>query len=130
LAIATDLNMDFQQIFYLDETSPSFLRWKVKVTNRVQKDSVAGSLSHHGYWWVTYKGKHYPVHAIVYYLYFGEYDSLKTIDHIDNCSSNNKPSNLKLATKSEQNKNRRAWGFNTMNNQLNEFEILKAKDSQ
>jgi hypothetical protein len=123
--------MEFENVFYLDETSPSFLRWKITINNRTQKDSVAGNLSKHGYWWVSFQRKHYPVHAIVYYLHCGIYDNTKTIDHLDNCPSNNYPSNLKLATKTEQNKNRRLWGFKTMNNRLNQFELGKiSRDSQ
>ena len=118
--------MNFENLFYLDETSPSYLRWKIPINNRTKINSTAGYLNSHGYWSVRFKGKTYPVHTIVYYLYYGIYDFTKTIDHLDNCPSNNNPLNLKLATKSEQSKNRRAWGFKTINNKLNAFEIAKA----
>jgi len=115
----------FKDLFYVDKTSPSFLKWKISITNRVKANDVAGCLTSHGYWRVTYKGKQYPVHLIVYVLTFNEYKASMTIDHIDNCPSNNNPNNLKWATKSEQNFNRRKWGFKTMNNSLNTFELTK-----
>jgi hypothetical protein len=122
--------MDFNEFFYLDETSPSYLRWKVFINNRKQKDSVAGHLSAHGYWRVSLKRKVYPVHLIVYSIHYGYYDDAKTVDHLDNCPSNNNPSNLALATRSGQNKNRRLWGFKTMDNTLNLFELSKVNSSQ
>jgi hypothetical protein len=116
----------FEQIFYLDETSPSFLRWKITVSNRSKAGDVAGSINNSGYWRVTYKAKFYPVHKIVYCLHYGNYDESLTVDHIDNCPSNNNPQNLRLLSLSEQNKHRRKWGAKTMDNRLNEFEMSKA----
>lgn len=117
--------MNFNEFFYLDETSPSYLRWKISMNNRAKKNSVAGHLGAHGYWRVSLKHKSYPVHLIVYYLHYGYYDYTKTVDHLDNCPANNNPSNLKLVTRSVQNKNRRLWGFKTIDNTLNSFELSK-----
>jgi hypothetical protein len=45
----------FQELFYLDSESPSYLRWKIHINNRCKAHSVAGHLERAGYWRVTYK---------------------------------------------------------------------------
>ena len=125
----TEVKMHFQlfnEFLYLDETSPSYLRWKVHLNSRAKKDSVAGCLSGHGYWRVTCKGKYYPGHLIVMVLSCGEYRPNLTVDHINNCPSDNRPENLRWATRSDQNKNRRRFGSKTIDNTLNDFEKAKA----
>lgn len=115
----------FNEIFYIDTSSPSCLRWKIKVNNRCNKHSIAGCLSKHGYWRVSYKGVNYSVATIVCSLNTNKYFEDKTVDHIDRCPSNNLPCNLRWADRSQQNSNRRLWGFKTMNNVLNSFEHAK-----
>jgi hypothetical protein len=118
----------WKQFFYVDSSSPSFLRWKITVSNRCKQDSTAGNLSPYGYWRVYCNKKCYPVHSVVYGLTYKDYQSFLTVDHIDRCPSNNNPSNLRLATKSQQNCNRRKWGFKTMDNTLNAFESAKKSE--
>ena len=125
---STSLVLLWKQFFYVDSSSPSFLRWKITVSNRCKQDSTAGNLSPYGYWRVYCNKKCYPVHSVVYGLTYKDYQSFLTVDHIDRCPSNNNPSNLRLATKSQQNCNRRKWGFKTMDNTLNAFEIAKKSE--
>lgn len=115
----------FQEVFYLDSSSPSYLRWKIDITNRRKAHSVAGYLQMSGYWCVTYKRIKYPVATVVLSLYSKEYCEDMTVDHIDRCPSNNCPSNLRWCNKSQQSLNRRSWGFKTMDNSLNSFERSK-----
>ena len=124
---STSLLLLWEQFFYVDSSSPSFLRWKITVSNRRKQNSVAGHLTPHGYWKVNYNKKCYSVHSIVYALTYKDYQSFLTVDHIDQCPTNNNPNNLRLATKSQQNCNRRKWGFKTMDNTLNAFEIAKSQ---
>jgi hypothetical protein len=93
-----------------------------------EDNSTAGNLSPYGYWRVYCNKKCYPVHSVVYGLTYKDYQSFLTVDHIDRCPSNNNPSNLRLATKSQQNCNRRKWGFKTMDNTLNAFESAKKSE--
>ena len=125
---STSLVLLWKQFFYVDSSSPSFLRWKITVSNRCKQDSTAGNLSPYGYWRVYCNKKCYPVHSVVYGLTYKDYQSFLTVDHIDRCPSNNNPSNLRLATKSQQNCNRRKWGFKTMDNTLNAFESAKKSE--
>lgn len=116
----------FKEVFYLDESSPSYLRWKISPSTRFKAGSVAGNQNRHGYWYVRYKGVTYPVAKVVLSLSNDEYFDQLTAHHIDYCPSNNTPSNLRWEDRSGQNANRRLWGFKTMDNNLNDFEKSKA----
>lgn len=105
------MQVDFNDYFYYDETSPSCLRWKInimggrnyKIIARA-KDSIAGSKNNNGYYLVELQGKSYRNHRIIYNLFNGEIK--ECIDHIDGDKSNNKISNLREITRQNNNKNR------------------------
>ena len=91
----------WEDYFYYDETSPSFLRW---CTDRGNNDLIfkpAGSKCKNGYWEVGLFSRTIKVHRIIYELFngnIGEY----YIDHIDRNKLNNKIENLR-AVKHESN---------------------------
>lgn len=91
----------FDEWFYVDETSPSGLRWKKKPTrSKFLKDSQAGSIltteAGKKYWQITLLYRVYKVHRIVYLLSHGETCVDKVVDHIDSNGLNNKIKNLRL----------------------------------
>lgn len=95
----------FSEIFYVDESSPSGLRWKVS-RGKVKSGDIAGSLYNTGYWVVNTKGKGYGVHRVIAILSgIITSDSNLEVDHIDRDRSNNKLSNLRAVTKSQNMKN-------------------------
>ena len=89
---------DLESLFLLDPSGPSGLRWK---TGK-RKDHVAGYLESDGYWRVklTYDGKYlrFPVHRIVYAIFYGLDPAQDSVDHINGRQDNN-PANLRLAGK-------------------------------
>jgi hypothetical protein len=89
---------DLEALFLLDPSSPSGLRWK---TGK-RKDRVAGYLQTDGYWRVklTHDGKYlrFPVHRIVYAIFYGLDPAQDSVDHINGRQDNN-PANLRLAGK-------------------------------
>jgi hypothetical protein len=92
----------FNQKFYIDETSPSGLRFRVNVYagknyNSLvnSKDSVAGILSPDGSWSITHKNKSVKVHRVIYLLANKSIDSSKIIDHINGNPSDNSLKNLR-----------------------------------
>lgn len=95
-------DVDWNEWFEYDETSPSCLRWKIDIYNcfgvltRTRKGMVAGSLDVHGYYRVQLNKTHYKVHRIIYEMLFDvRLDEDVEIDHDDGIRSNNKISNLK-----------------------------------
>ena len=91
---------------YLDETSPSGLRWKVdrRCGNGIinaSAGSVAGFLYKTGKrifprWRLVFEGKFYMVCRIMFILTNGSIDSKLVVDHLDGDTSNNTISNLCL----------------------------------
>lgn len=72
---------DAQRWFYVDEGSPSGLRWK-KPANRVRIGDVAGYRSpNKNYWKVGFMGRSYRVHRIIYLLQTGKDPHGNLVDH-------------------------------------------------
>ncbi len=106
----------FMDHFEINEDSPSGLIWKKKTSKFSNKKvgSTAGSLQKdkrtkqpYEYWVVEFKGKRYPASHIVWYLSGNTIPKGMEVDHKDNNPKNNKLNILRLATRSEQNCNRR-----------------------
>lgn len=110
-------SIDWKDIFYYDESSPSGLRWKIKSGNKLAGD-VAGGKSHNPdgsakAWEIGYGYDLYKAHRIIWILVNGSIDAELNIDHIDGDSFNNKIDNLRLVTQSINLKNRRMQKTNT-----------------
>ena len=85
--------------------------WKISTNGRIKIGSVAGSLENNGYIRLSISGTRYLAHrlAMVYVNGgCGEY-----IDHIDGDRSNNKISNLRCVTSSQNSQNARIGSRNT-----------------
>lgn len=88
---------------YVDETSPSGLRWKKqRFRSKRREGEQAGSLltktKNKKYWQVVIFKKVFKAHRLVYLLTHGSIDKNLVIDHIDGNGLNNKVENLRLAT--------------------------------
>lgn len=108
---------NWSEIFYYDETSESCLRWKVDVftlKHRRRKLKSAGDIAGSKHfraktnkpkdWQVSYQGKLYPVHRIIWSL-FHDIDEEFVIDHIDRNPFNNVISNLRSVSTTVNNRN-------------------------
>ena len=84
--------------FKLDPTSPSGVAW-ARDYHKGKAGDPAGSPHHGGYWGVSIDGVFYSMHRVVYYLTHGHCPEF--VDHKDRDPSNNTPSNLRPATRSE-----------------------------
>jgi hypothetical protein len=92
------------EIFYLDESE--ILRWKISPNNFVKKDSTVGTISTGGYLQTYVDGKRYSVHRIVWGLVNKSDPGRMNIDHINGNRVDNRPTNLRLATREQNAKNR------------------------
>ena len=106
----------------LDPVSPTWLRWKIRPRGHFNSNKgwrcfntrdagkVAGSEFANGcgnkYYQVGINGRFYYVHRIVYFLAYGIDPAGKYIDHKDGDGQNNNPDNLRLATRTENSRNR------------------------
>lgn len=100
--------------FYIDPSSPSFLRWKVDIKGGFgalfkKKDTVAGtSKNNAGYRLVQVSGMSYFVHKIIWVLHNKkDCPADFVVDHIDGDVNNCNPLNLKISTSRDNNCNKK-----------------------
>lgn len=97
------------EVFYVDQTSPSGLRWrKTQAPTRIKPGAVAGYLKKDGYWTVSLrinkKKKLFPSHRIVFFMHTGICPDEHYVDHI--VPGSNSPENLRLANPGQNMMNR------------------------
>lgn len=97
--------INFNDYFYYDETSPSCLRWKVerrggknKSMLLVKAGDAVDTLNTAGYYIGTLMRKIFRVHRVIWQMFNGDIPEGFVIDHIDQNKSNNKLSNLRMTT--------------------------------
>jgi hypothetical protein len=91
-----------KQVKYDPETG--IFTWEVNKNGIAQIGIVAGGLQTNGYIYIKIDSRLYKAHRLAFLYMTGEIP--KYVDHIDMIKSNNKFSNLRPATKSENNRNR------------------------
>ena len=111
--------------FYLDETSPSGLRWKVdRLGGKHYKSTIVSAGDTAGWlrltktgspsgWYVTLNRVSLSVHRIMYVLLNGSIDIDLVIDHLDGDPSNNTQSNLVLKSRRANQQNCKMSSNNT-----------------
>lgn len=101
-----------KDLFYYDESSPSFLRWNIEVRAgkkynivRASKGDVAGSKNDKNYFRVKYQDLYESVHRVIWELFNGPIPEGFIIDHLDGDPTNNCIGNLALKTAAENTRN-------------------------
>jgi hypothetical protein len=81
--------------------------------HRMRPGSIAGTISSNGYLVIKINGRFYKGHRLAWYLASGEWpDRTLEIDHINEVKGDNRLCNLRLVTRSENQKNiasKRTW---------------------
>ena len=98
---------DIKDVFYYDETSPTFLRWNTTIYSgtkyslaKYKPGDVAGYVEpESGYGCVRYNKKYYRLHRVIYCLcHKTDIPNNLVVNHIDSNPSNNNINNLELAS--------------------------------
>jgi hypothetical protein len=106
-------SVDFGSILEYDESSSTWLRWKVKRAQRSPAGSSAGTFNtdsrtkQKSCSRVKIYDKSYLVHRIIWVLFYGSIDEDLVIDHIDGDPWNNNITNLRLTTTAINSRNSR-----------------------
>jgi hypothetical protein len=80
--------------------------WLKKPSPKVYIGDIAGNLNSLGYLRIQFYGKSYYAHRLAWFLYYGNWPK-NDIDHINGIKTDNRISNLRDVTKSENNYNRK-----------------------
>jgi HNH endonuclease len=81
-------------------------RWRKRISQSIRGGDVAGTVDNDRYRKITINGRQYRAHRLAWFYMTGEWCSL-AIDHRDGDPSNNRWDNLRRATVSQNNANRR-----------------------
>jgi hypothetical protein len=93
-----------KKYLYLDESSPSGLRWADAKKKGVVPHSVAGKPNSNGYWAVGFDLDRYLAHRLVFFMQTGIDPGPNTVDHVKGLDF---PLDLRLATYGENSANSR-----------------------
>lgn len=99
----TEAELFRSAIEYFPETG--LFVWKVSPGRKVPAGSMAGSISHWGYWVIRYRGRLYRAHRVAWLLMTGNWPA-KDIDHRNGDRSDNRWNNLREATRAQNAANR------------------------
>lgn len=99
------------ELLFYDEESGSF-QWKSMTKNGIKAGTIAGTKTPQGYIRIKYKDRIYPAHRLAWLFRYGELPNSE-IDHINGVRSDNRISNLRLVTHS-QNMFNRTRNINTV----------------
>ena len=98
-------------VAYSEESSTGLV-WKAD-RGKLRAGQEAGTLNRKGYFQVRFKYCNYKSHRVAYFLNTGIDPEENQIDHIDGDPSNNKISNLRLATNKQNQDNKKKSINNT-----------------
>jgi hypothetical protein len=107
--IPTDIG---DSIGYSEGSSTGLIN-KVYRSSNATKGQEAGGVNDREYFVLWFRGKSYKNHRVIYFLKTGIDPEEKEVDHKDTNSSNNKFSNLRLATHAQNQHNKSRQGNNT-----------------
>ncbi|WP_072270300.1 HNH endonuclease [Serratia marcescens] len=94
---------ELKKIIHYDPDTGIFV-WALNRMGGAKRGSIAGTLTPDGYVKISVKNKSVFAHRLAWFYLYGKWPS-KHIDHIDRDKSNNRISNLREATRSQNGAN-------------------------
>jgi hypothetical protein len=85
-------------------TEQGIFTWKNTMGGKAQRGQKAGAINSAGYVVIRLDKKDYSAHRLMWLYVYGAFPLL-SIDHIDRNRSNNKPTNLRIATQKQNSEN-------------------------
>jgi hypothetical protein len=89
-----------KELFYYDKKTGFFKRVKGIASKGGSINNIAGCLTVRGYWKICVDGKQYTAHRLAWLYVYGNFPE-GFIDHINRIKVDNKISNLRVVTRSE-----------------------------
>ena len=86
--------------------------WLKQISSHAKTGCKAGTKHHSGYWQISISGRIYLSHRLAFLYMNGEFP-LNCVDHIDGDKGNNTFKNLRIATLSQNQQNRKVAAKNT-----------------
>jgi hypothetical protein len=107
-----DLTVDLlKHLFDYDKETGNLIWKKTRANGKVKKGDIAGTIDSKGYIRLDVNYKKYKAHRLVFLMHKGYLP--KTIDHINGNPSDNRIENLRAATTSQNQYNRKLSSNNT-----------------
>ena len=102
------------------------LYWKTKINRQTKVGTRAGSISGSGYWQTWVYNKKYLNHRLIFMMFNNSVPDC--LDHIDRNPLNNKIENLRSATRTENQYNKKTFNDISLNrNEQKNFEVHPIK---
>lgn len=102
-----------ERLHELFELRGGWLYRKVSTSSKARAGARAGCLKQSGYIGVMVDGRLYRAHRIIWVMCHGVIPAGMEIDHVNGDKTDNKVENLRLATRSENNRNQRGAQSNS-----------------
>ncbi|MBJ9895227.1 HNH endonuclease signature motif containing protein [Burkholderia cenocepacia] len=94
-----------RELLNYDQATGQF-RWREKASHRVEVGDVAGSPDRDGYLKIQIKGKKYLAHRLAWLFMTGAWPA-REVDHVNGVRADNRFSNLRAVTRSQNMQNQR-----------------------
>jgi hypothetical protein len=92
-----------RELFRYDAENGELI-WEMRVSNAVRSGTVAGCRHRSGYWVVTMRGVQFLAHRIIWAFMTGAWPK-EEIDHMNGIKDDNRWTNLRSCTRSENDQN-------------------------
>ncbi len=104
------LELVHDYIKYCEKTGE--FRWKQSPANRAKIGAIAGYKHHSGYMVIEFKGAVYQAHRLAWWMVNGMLPP-EEIDHINGIRDDNRICNLREASRTQNQHNRKTWSKGT-----------------